>query len=49
MDNWSLFLDIKILCLTVIKVLKREGISANGHATMPAFLGSDNKNDQAAG
>jgi lipopolysaccharide/colanic/teichoic acid biosynthesis glycosyltransferase len=48
-DNWSLFLDIKILCLTVIKVLKREGISANGHATMPAFLGSDNKNDQAAG
>ena len=48
-DNWSLFLDIKILWLTVIKVLKREGISADGHATMPAFLGSDNKNDQAAG
>ena len=48
-DNWSLFLDIKILCLTVIKVLKREGISANGHATMPVFLGRESKNDQITG
>ncbi|MBE0448808.1 MAG: sugar transferase, partial [Actinobacteria bacterium] len=34
-DNWSAWLDIKILWLTLVKVLKREGISAEGHATMP--------------
>ncbi|QGP92690.1 putative sugar transferase EpsL [Neomoorella glycerini] len=39
-DNWSLGLDLKILGLTLIKVLKREGISAGGHATMPEFRGS---------
>lgn len=39
-DHWSLWLDIKILFITVVKVLKREGISAEGHATMPAFTGS---------
>ena len=39
-DHWSIWLDIKILFLTVIKVLKREGISAEGHATMPEFLGT---------
>ncbi len=39
-DNWSLLLDLKILYLTVIKVLKREGISAEGYATMPSFTGS---------
>jgi lipopolysaccharide/colanic/teichoic acid biosynthesis glycosyltransferase len=36
-DRWSLTLDLKILLLTVIKVLRREGISAAGHATMPRF------------
>jgi lipopolysaccharide/colanic/teichoic acid biosynthesis glycosyltransferase len=36
-DHWSLRLDLKILLMTVIKVLKREGISAHGHATMPRF------------
>ncbi|MCG0278946.1 MAG: sugar transferase, partial [Thermanaeromonas sp.] len=39
-DNWSLGLDFKILALTLIKVLRREGISAEGHATMPEFRGS---------
>ncbi len=39
-DNWSLGLDFKILLLTVWKVLKREGISQEGHATMPPFTGS---------
>jgi sugar transferase EpsL len=38
-DNWSLWLDIKILAITVVKVFKREGISAAGEATMPEFLG----------
>ncbi len=36
-DHRSLWLDIKILFLTVAAVLRREGISAEGHATMPHF------------
>ncbi len=40
-DNRSLWLDIRILALTVWKVVRREGISAAGEATMPRFTGSD--------
>ncbi len=36
-DNQSLNLDIKILWMTLLKVYKREGISADGEATMPEF------------
>ena len=36
-DNRSLWLDVRILWLTVRKVLVRDGISAAGEATMPAF------------
>ena len=39
-DHWSLWLDVRILALTVAKVLRREGVSADGHATMPPFTGS---------
>ncbi|CAJ0882294.1 putative sugar transferase EpsL [Ralstonia sp. LMG 32965] len=39
-DNHSLWLDIKILWLTVRKVLVREGISADGEATMSKFTGN---------
>jgi len=45
-DNRSLWLDIKILWLTVKKVLLRDGISAAGEATMPRFAGSDSKEQQ---
>ncbi|WP_307697526.1 sugar transferase [Variovorax paradoxus] len=38
-DNRTLWLDIKILWLTVRKVLVREGISAAGEATMSRFAG----------
>jgi lipopolysaccharide/colanic/teichoic acid biosynthesis glycosyltransferase len=38
-DNQSLWLDIKILWHTVKKVLVREGVSADGEATMPKFTG----------
>jgi lipopolysaccharide/colanic/teichoic acid biosynthesis glycosyltransferase len=41
-DNRSLWLDIKILWLTVRKVLVREGISAAGEATMSKFTGTKN-------
>ena len=36
-DHWSIALDLKILVITVVKVLRREGISPEGHATMPRF------------
>lgn len=39
-DNQSLWLDLRILWLTVKKVIVREGISAAGEATMPRFNGS---------
>jgi lipopolysaccharide/colanic/teichoic acid biosynthesis glycosyltransferase len=39
-DHRSLRLDLRILCLTVKKVLMRDGISAAGEATMPMFSGS---------
>jgi lipopolysaccharide/colanic/teichoic acid biosynthesis glycosyltransferase len=39
-DHRSLWLDVKILWRTVRKVLVRDGISAAGEATMPAFTGS---------
>jgi len=38
-DHRSLWLDLRILWLTVRKVLVREGISAQGEATMPRFTG----------
>ncbi|KZZ33086.1 sugar transferase, partial [Oleiphilus sp. HI0085] len=41
-DNQSIWLDIKILFLTVKKVFVREGISADGEVTMSRFTGSHN-------
>ena len=38
-DNQSLWLDLKILALTALKVVARDGISAEGEATMPRFRG----------
>ncbi|MGY6704788.1 sugar transferase [Roseinatronobacter sp.] len=40
-DNRSLWLDLKIIWLTIRKVVKREGISAAGEATMPKFNGKN--------
>lgn len=39
-DNRSTWLDLKIIWMTIITVLKREGISAEGEATMTEFMGS---------
>ncbi|MDQ8735950.1 sugar transferase [Paenibacillus sp. LHD-38] len=39
-ENRSLLLDIKILLLTVKKVLKSEGVSNGNHVTMPVFQGT---------
>lgn len=38
-DHWSFLLDIKILFLTIWKVIKREGINQPGHATSEEFMG----------
>lgn len=38
-ENQSFWLDVKILLLTVLKVLKREGIRGAGEATMSKFTG----------
>ena len=40
-DHWSFALDLKILLLTIWKVLKREGISQPGQATTEYFMGND--------
>jgi lipopolysaccharide/colanic/teichoic acid biosynthesis glycosyltransferase len=42
-DNRSFWLDLKILWRTVKKVLLRDGISAQGEATMPRFIGSNSQ------
>ena len=39
-DNQSVWLDIKILFLTIKKVIMRDGISAKDDATMPPFKGT---------
>ena len=39
-DNWSLWLDMKILFLTAQKVLMRDGINQEGNATMEKFRGN---------
>ena len=46
-EHQSFWLDMKILLMTVKKVLLREGISAKGDATMPVFTGNDlSKNEK---
>ncbi|MCH8544972.1 MAG: sugar transferase [Alcanivorax sp.] len=43
-DNQSLLLDIRILMRTLIKVVRRDGISQEGEATMAPFTGSPARN-----
>lgn len=44
-DNLSLMLDIKIILMTVLKVVKRDGISSENSATMEEFMGQQGKNE----
>lgn len=39
-DHWSLWLDVKIIGLTIVKVLRREGISQPGQSTAEPFKGN---------
>ena len=45
-DNRNLGLDLKILFLTLWKIVRREGISASGEATMPEFMGNTPRDDR---
>ncbi len=40
-DHWSLWLDARILARTFWQVLRREGISREGHATTAEFMGDE--------
>jgi len=44
-DNRSILLDMRILCLTVWRVITRQGISADGEATMSEFAGNARAED----
>lgn len=39
-DHWSPLLDVRILAMTAWRVLRRDGISQEGHVTMPEFMGA---------
>ena len=39
-DHLSLWVDIKILLMTVARVVLRSGVRAEGHTSMPSFLGT---------
>ena len=45
-DHRSFRLDMSILWLTLRKVIRREGVSAEGHATMPKFMGTEQRNER---
>lgn len=48
-DNWSLALDLRILGLTLQRLIDRRGISKKGHATMPEFTGNVQNHDDRGG
>jgi lipopolysaccharide/colanic/teichoic acid biosynthesis glycosyltransferase len=47
-DHWNLRLDLAILLQTAVKVFQRKGISAEGHCTMPEFMGAHSSRKDAA-
>ena len=47
-DHYSFFVDMKILLITLHKVLFPEGISAEGEATMPEFCGTPDDSESPA-
>jgi sugar transferase EpsL len=47
-DHQSFLLDLRILAATIWRVLKQEGVSQQGHATMPEFMGTKGSNLKSA-
>lgn len=48
-DNWSVGLDLKIVFLTFIRIIRKDDINAEGHATMPEFMGYSDEHNQSPG
>jgi lipopolysaccharide/colanic/teichoic acid biosynthesis glycosyltransferase len=46
-ENKSFLLDLKILWMTLLQVLRRDGINQPGHATMPRFQGNRTRQSNA--
>ena len=46
-DNWNLWLDVRILCATMIAVLRREGVRQPGRVTVDYFTGTQAPADSA--
>lgn len=44
-DNYSFWLDMRILFMTVKKVIRSEGVANGGHVTMPVFQGTSYKQE----
>ena len=44
-DHWSVFLDLKIIAMTIWTILRPRDIAHPGHVTMKEFMGSDKVND----
>lgn len=44
-DNYSFWMDCRILALTVLKVFRPSGVSSGSHATMERFMGTPNPNE----
>ena len=42
-DHWSFWLDIRIIIITIWKVIKKEGVSQQGQTTMEEFMGNPEK------
>lgn len=48
-DHQTFRLDCRIIFLTVLAVVRREGISAEGHSTMPEFMGASTTRQEKSG
>lgn len=48
-DNWSLWLDLKIILMTVARVLSGQGVSQAGTSTVDEFLGNSESGGRRAG
>lgn len=46
-DNQSFLLDLKILFMTISRIIRKEGIQAASHASMPEFMGSKKNEDDS--
>ena len=45
-DHWSFWLDVRIVWMSIGKVIRREGISQEGHATSEEFMGNESQNGE---